>query len=55
MPLFLAATLIMVVSIHHLQPAEKRNATICSNEERRKEIFFLWKKCKELEGLIQLA
>lgn len=44
MPLFLTATLIMVVSIHHLQPAEKRNAAIYSNEERRKEIFFLMEK-----------
>lgn len=56
MPLFLAATLIMAVSIHHLQSAEKKNAAIYSKGEGRKEIFVVWKKkCEKLRGLILLT
>lgn len=46
MPLFLAATLVKAASIHHIQAVEK-NAAICSNREKRKDIFVVWKKCKK--------
>lgn len=50
MPLFLAATLIMVVSIHHLQSIEKRNSAIYSNEEEKRDFCFMEKNVKIWRG-----
>lgn len=44
MPLVLAATLIMAVSIHHLQHTEKKNAAIYSSEEKRGVFLYAKKK-----------
>lgn len=48
MPLFLAATLVKAASIHHIQAVEK-NAAICSNREKRKDILLYGKNVKSKE------